>query len=160
EKEARTWPMLLMTPLEDEEIVKGKAIAAFRRNVPLLLMYFVLFCVFYLKLVGPKSILFIALSLLPLISSVLFVIGSGLYFGTRLRTTTGAVAATIGLHLIVTYLFCGMFNPLNRFFYMAVFQRGGQWLYFGVTIIRCLTIAGIGLALARCARRRIRRDIF
>jgi len=161
EKEARTWPVLMATPLEDKEIVRGKAIAAFRRNVPLLLMYFVLFCVFYFRFAGAKSILFIFLSLVPLASSVLFVIGSGLYFGTRFRTTTGAVAATIGLHLVVTYLFCGIFNPLNRLFIIRLASRGGgQWLYFGVTIIRCLTIAAIGLSLARCARRRLRRDIF
>ena len=166
EKEARTWPVLLTTPLDDKDIVRGKAIAAFRRNVPLLLMYFILFCIFYLRMaqisgVGASSILFIAFSLVPLASSILFVIGSGLYFGTRFRTTTGAVAATIGLHLVVTYLFCGWFNPLNRFFLVRLLSRGGgQWLYFGMTILRCLTIAGIGLSLARSARRRLRRDIF
>ncbi len=51
-------------------------------------------------------------------------------------------------------------NPLNRFLYMAVFRRGGQWLFFGVTIVRCLTIGVAGLAFGRCARRRVRRDIF
>jgi len=160
EKEARTWPVLLATPLDDRDIIRGKAIAAFRRNIPLLLMYCTLFCIFYLKMVGTKAIPVIALNLLPAASSVLFVIGSGLYFGTRFRATTGAVAATIGLHVAVTYLFCGMFNPLNRFIYMAVFRRGGQWLFFAMTIVRCLTLAGAGLAFARCARRRVRRDIF
>lgn len=161
EKEARTWPVLLATPLEDKDIVRGKAIAAFRRNVPLLLMYFILFSITYFKMAGITSIPTIALNmLLSLASSVLFVIGSGLYFGTRFRTTTTAVAATIGLHLAITFLFCGAFNPLNSFFYTAVFRRGGQWLYFGVTIVRSLTIGGAGLSFARCARRRLRRDIF
>jgi len=164
EKEARTWPVLLATPLEDRDIVRGKAIAAFRRNVPLLLMYFILLSILYFKILGIKNIhtiiLRIALSLLPLASSVMFVIGSGLYFGTRFRTTTSAVAATIGLHLAITFLFCGAFNPLYRLFYTAVFSRGGQWLSFGVTIVRSLTIGGAGLSLARCARRRLRRNIF
>ncbi|MGB2865074.1 MAG: ABC transporter permease subunit [Sedimentisphaerales bacterium] len=161
EKEARTWPVLLATPLEDKDIVRGQAIAAFRRNVPLLLMYFILFSITYFKMAGITSIPTIALNmLLSLASSVLFVIGSGLYFGTRFRTTTTAVAATIGLHLAITFLFCGAFNPLNSFFYTAVFRRGGQWLYFGVTIVRSLTIGGAGLSFARCARRRLRRDIF
>ncbi|MHC4117856.1 MAG: ABC transporter permease subunit [Planctomycetota bacterium] len=160
EKEARTWPVLLTTPLEARDIVRGKAIAAFRRNVPLLLSYCILSCILYLKFASPKIVLFFVLSLLPLASSVLFVIGSGLYFGTRFRTTTGAVAATIGLHLAITYLFCGMFNPLNRFLYMAVFRSGGQWLYFSVIVVRSLTIGAVGLAFVRCARRRLRRDIF
>ncbi|MHC4323019.1 MAG: ABC transporter permease subunit [Planctomycetota bacterium] len=164
EKEARTWPVLLATPLEDRDIVRGKAIAAFRRNVPLLLLYFILFSISHFKMAGienfPILLLSIALNLLPIASSALFIIGSGLYFGTRLRTTTTAVAATIGLHLAIAYLFCGVFNPLNRFLYMAAFSRRGQWLYFAMTIVRTLTIGGAGLAFARCARRRVRRDIF
>ena len=162
EKEARTWPVLLTTPLDDKDIVRGKAIAAFRRNVPLLLMYCALLSISYFKSAGLKSILAIVLSALPAVtSSVLFVIGSGLYFGTRFKTTTGAVAATIGLYFAITWLFCGGFNPLNRFFLMRLLSRsGGQWLYFGVTIVRCLTIGGAGLAFLRCARRRVRRDVF
>ena len=160
EKEARTWPVLLATPLEDKDIVRGKAMAAFRRNVPLLLLYIVLLTIMYLKIAGIKNILAIILSLLPTATSVLFVIGSGLYFGTRFRTTTTAVAATIGLYLAITFFFCGAFNPLNRFLYTALSRPGGHWLYFGVTIVRSLTIGGAGLSLARCARRRLRRDIF
>lgn len=51
EKEARTWPILLATPLEDKEIVRGKAIAAFRRNLPLLLLYFAMSIIHSLFLV-------------------------------------------------------------------------------------------------------------
>jgi len=165
EKEARTWSVLLATPLEDRDIIRGKAIAAFRRNVPLLLLYFILFSISNFKMAGienfPIVLLPIALNLLPLASSVLFIIGSGLYFGTRFRTTTTAVTATIGLYLAITFFFCGAFNPLNRFFIYATLSRPwGQWLYFGVTIVRSLTIGGAGLFLARCARRRLRRDIF
>jgi ABC-2 type transport system permease protein len=164
EKEARTWPVLLATPLENRAITRGKAIAAFRRNVPLLLLYIILFFISNFKMAGimnfPIVLLTIALNLLPLASSILFVIGSGLYFGTRFRTTTTAVAAAVGLYLVITFLFCGAFNPLNRFFYMIVFSRAGQWLYFSVTIVRSLTVGALGLSLARCARRRLRRDIF
>lgn len=161
EKEARTWPVLLATPLEDKEIVRGKAIAALRRNVPWLTMYFILLCVFFVQIAGPKNLLAAAINMFPLISSVLFVIGSGLYFGTRFRTTTAAVAATIGLYFTVTWLFCGWFNPLGRFFLIRLLARGrGQWLYFFTMIVRTLTIAVAGLSFLRCARRRIRLDIF
>jgi ABC-2 type transport system permease protein len=160
EKEARTWPVLLATPLDDRDIIRGKAIAAFRRSVPLLLLYIILLSIMYLKIAGIKSVLAIILSLLPTATSVLFVIGSGLYFGTRLRTTTTAVAATAGFYLAITFLFCGAFNPLNRFFYMIVLNRAGQWLYFSMTIVRSLTVGALGLSLARCARRRLRRNIF
>jgi ABC-2 type transport system permease protein len=164
EKEARTWPVLLATPLENKAITRGKAIASFRRNVPLLLLYIILLFVSNFKMAGvihfPIVLLITALALLPLASSILFVIGSGLYFGTRFRTTTTAVAATVGLYLALTFLFCGTFNPLNRFFYMIVRNRAGQWLYFSVTIVRSLTVGALGLSLARSARRRLRRNIF
>lgn len=164
EKEARTWPVLLATPLEDKDIVRGKAIAAFRRNFPLLLLYIILLFILNFKMAGIINPLIVllttALNLLPLASSILFVIGSGLYFGTRFRTTTTAVAATLGLYLVITFLFCGAFNPLNRFFYTIVLSKGGQWFYFSVTIVRSLTVGALGLSLARCARRRLRRNIF
>lgn len=161
EKEARTWPVLLTTPLEDNDILRGKAVAAVRRNLPLLVLYCLLFSIFLLKMSGGRGLVFsIVIYLLSAVSSVLFVTGSGLYFGTRLRTTTTAVAATIALHLALTYFFCGVFNPLNRFFYGAVFRSGGIKLYFGVTVIRTLTVALAGMAFARCALRRLRRDIF
>ncbi len=163
EKEARTWPVLLATTLEDKDIIRGKAIAAFRRNLPLLLMYVVLSSLLYLPHTGVlKAIYPVLLTVIPaLFSSVLFVIGSGLFFGTRFRTSTGAVAATIGLYFAITWLFCGWLNPLTRYVLIRLASRGGnQWLYFVMTIIRCLTVAGVGLSLARCARRRLRRDIF
>ena len=160
EKEARTWPVLLATPLEDKDIIRGKAIAAFRRNAPLLLLYVLLLSILYLRIGGKTSIIAVIFSLLPIATSALLVIGSGLYFGTRIRTTTTAVAVAVGLYLAITFLFCGAFNPLNRFFYTIVFSRGGQWLYFSVTIVRSLTVGALGLSLARCARRRLRRNIF
>ena len=170
EKEARTWPVLLATPLEDKEIVRGKAIAAFRRNIPLLLLYFVLLCAMYIRLYSLGSLagsdgLLQILVLLALVASgfmcsVLFVIGSGSYFGVRLKTTTAAVAATVGLYLVMTYLLCGMFNPLRILLYRMALRRAGPWSYYAMTITFMLIQAGIGLSLAQRAVRRLRRDIF
>ncbi len=161
EKEARTWPVLLATPLEDRDIVRGKAVAAFRRNFPLLLLYIILVSILYIKLAGIKSIIAIVLyTLFPTLTSILFVIGSGVYLGTRLKTTTGAVATTIGLYFAITFLFCGAFNPLNRLFFTFVLSRGGPWMYFGMTIFRSLILGAAGLVFARYAVRRLRYDIF
>jgi len=169
EKEARTWLVLLATPLEDKEIVRGKAIAAFRRNIPLLLLYFVLLCAMYIRLYSLGSLagsdgLLQILVLIPLVASgfvcsVLFVIGSGSYFGVRLKTATAAVAATVGLYLVMTYLLCGMFNPFRVLLYRAL-RRAGPWSYYAMTITFTLIQAGIGLSLAQRAVRRLRRDIF
>ena len=170
EKEARTWPILLATPLADREIVRGKAIAAFRRTIPLLLLYLALLCIFYVRAGTYKfpqifgSFLVIVAGL---VASVLFVIGSGLYFGVRFRTAAAAIAATVGSYLAVSYLFCGMFNPLRILLYMAVARlyspanpSAFYWVHYSTTVTFSLIQAGIGLFLGRRAVRRLRRNIF
>ena len=169
EKEARTWPVLLATPLEDKEIVRGKAIAAFRRNIPLLLLYFVLLCAMYIRLYSLGSLsgsdgllqILVSLALVAsgIVCSVLFVIGSGSYFGVRLKTTTAAVAATVGLYLVMTYLLSGMFNPLRVLLYRTL-RWAGPWSYYAMTITFTLIQGGIGLFFAQRAVCRLRRDIF
>jgi len=173
EKEARTWPILLATPLADREIVRGKAIAAFRRTIPLLLLYLVLLCTFYVR-VGrqqfPQIFHIFSTFLVTaagLVASVLLVIGSGLYFGVRFRTAAAAVAATVGSYLAVRYLLCGMFNPLRILLYTMVARlysprnpSAMYWIYYSTTVTFSLIQAGIGLFLGRRAVRRLRRNIF
>ncbi|MHC4584779.1 MAG: ABC transporter permease subunit [Planctomycetota bacterium] len=173
EKDARTWPILLMTPLEDKEIVWGKAIAAFLRNIHLLLLYFVLFCIRYIHMVFvvgrsnfPSSILGLFTSTIGFVSSVLFVIGSGLYFGVRLRTATAAVAATACLYLVINGPFVGIYRLLILVIRSLLFRSilrsrvTTVWIYLATSITFLLFQAGIGLFLMRCASRRLRRNIF
>jgi ABC-2 type transport system permease protein len=167
EKEARTWPILLTTPLADSEIVRGKAVAAFRRNIPLILAYFGLLCLSYIGLrhLGRGDWLVhmlrsLVLSACSIVGSVFFVIGSGLYFGVRLKTTVAAVAAGIGLYLGMVYFLCGMFNPLRLLAYRAIGLQGPSWVFYAIPIIYALMQAGIGVAFAHRAIRRLRRDVF
>jgi len=175
EKDARTWPILLMTPLEDKEIVWGKAMAAFRRNIHLLLLYFVLFCIQYIRevipVVGGRSsfypmiLVYFLMSAINLAVSIVFVVGSGLYFGVRLRTATAAIAATAGLYLVIKGPFVGVYRLLTtvlRGVLLSSFSRSGNvmWIYFTTSIIFALFEVGVGLLFARCAVRRLRRDIF
>jgi ABC-2 type transport system permease protein len=166
EKEARTWSVLLTTPLEDREIVRGKAIAAFRRNYPILLLYIILLCILFFRIAGIRSIIGVVFNLLSIASSVLFVIGSGLYFGVRLKTATSAITATIGTYIILTYILCGMFNPLRILLYSAIFRAGPnynffvQLLSFATSIIPTIALGGIGIFLERRAVRQLRRNIF
>ena len=167
EKEARTWPILLTTPLDDNEIIRGKAIAAFRRNMILILMYFGLLCMRFIQFssfVSKDRLLYVlcspVFSACSIAGSVFFIIGSGLYFGTRLKTTTAAVATTAGLYFAMTYLFCGILNPLRLLIYRpGVFLRL-PWLSFVAPFINALIYAGIGILFARHATRRLRRNIF
>jgi ABC-2 type transport system permease protein len=175
EKDARTWPILLMTPLEDKEIVRGKAIAAVRRNLPLLLLYFVLLCIQYIQEVIPAMgwrsnlhpiiLVYFLTSVINIAVSIVFVVGSGLYFGVRLRTSTAAIAATAGLYLVIKGPFVGVYRLLTTVLYgvlLSSFSRSGNvmWIYFTTSIIFALFEVGVGLLFARCAVRRLRRDIF
>jgi len=176
EKDARTWPILLMTPLEDKEIVRGKAIAAVRRNLPLLLLYFVLLCIQYIQevipamggrysLFYPMILVYFLISAINLAVSIVFVVGSGLYFGVRLRTATAAIAATAGLYLVIKGPFVGVYRLLTTVLHgvlLSSFSRSGNvmWIYFTTLIIFALFEVGVGLLFARCAVRRLRRDIF
>jgi ABC-type transport system involved in multi-copper enzyme maturation permease subunit len=167
EKETRTWPILLATPLEDKEIVRGKAIAAFRRNLPLLLLYFALSCIFFITVgnIPGRNMLsqimgMLILAVSGLVCSVLFVIGSGLYFGMRFRSTTAAVAATVGSYLMMKYFFGISFRLFSRLFFGIALGGGMIWIYYATSVLNSLILGGVGVSLGLRAVRRVRRDIF
>jgi len=97
EKESQTWPLLLLTPLSDWDILLGKAISAFRRCLPiwgLLAGHMILFTlVGYIHPVASFHLLILVAWL------TCFITGAGLYFSARLRHTTAAVVANFALVL-------------------------------------------------------------
>ena len=97
EKEARSWPILMATPLSEWEILWGKALGVFRRCAPawcLLAGHVLLFV-----LVG--YIHPIAIPQLAIVAAwvTVFLTGSGLYFSTVCRRTTTAVAMNFAVAL-------------------------------------------------------------
>ncbi len=167
EKEARTWAVLLATPLENREIVKGKAVGILRRNLPLLapLPLFYLFA--YLSIPGQEHgaiwlVLAVGWVAVTLAGSVTFLLGVGLYLSTRLRTTTAAVAATLAVYLVPKFFCCGTFNPLFVVPMMA-FGAGGQGYPLFALVVMCVPLVaylGIGLLFLGAAIGRVRRDVF
>ncbi|MCP4450143.1 MAG: ABC transporter permease subunit, partial [Planctomycetes bacterium] len=97
EKETRSWPILLSTPLSDWPILVGKAVGTFRRCLPVwgfLIVHVVLFVL--LGYIHPA-----ALIIMPtiLVWVVVFLSGTGLYFGTRASKTSVAVISNLALVL-------------------------------------------------------------
>ncbi len=172
EKEAGTWPILLATPLDDTEIVRGKAIAAFRRNVPLLLLLILLQVVLYLGIMlfagmAFFPVLYIIIYVIGLAGTVVFVIGLGLYFGVRLKSTNAAVASTVGIYIGVELFGRRVFTTLLYSIFLAPFYRQAgrgavlTWLIpIAVTLIPTCVCLGVGLLAAQRARCRLRRSIF
>lgn len=170
EKEARTWPVLLATPLENAEIIRGKALAAFRANLPLLVPLLLLYSLTLLFGVvrTPQAILFVfplGSIVTSLTGTILFLIGLGLYFGVRLKTTTTAIAATLGVYFGSKLFGCGAFSPL--FFMFARVRGPGAGgglaqvlLSLIATLVPAVVYAVAGLLFARAASRRLRRGVF
>ena len=120
EKEARTWPILLLTPLSETQILLGKAVGVLRRSLPvwvLLLGHAAFFVA--IDLLAPVVILHLAM-LAGWIT--LFLTGSGLFFSSCFKRTTTAVVANLALCAViwaamplVLYVLCER-SPLMRKF--------------------------------------------
>jgi ABC-type Na+ efflux pump permease subunit len=167
EKEARTWPILLMTPLKDMDIIRGKVAAAIWRNIPLLLTHMVLLGIFYFCINSQRFpleqiLISLLIAAVSIIGSILFIIGSGLYFSTRFRTAAFAIAATICSYLVVRYLFCGIFNPFRYMLMRTIMRSRTSYLVlsFAVSIVPTLILGGIGIILIWRAVHRLRCNIF
>jgi ABC-type transport system involved in multi-copper enzyme maturation permease subunit len=163
EKEARTWPILLTTPLEDHEIVKDKALAAFRKSV-WLLSFLVLFYLVAALHVPPWDFFLLLLSVsVNLVGTIVFVLGLGLYLSTRLKTTAGAVLSTLALYFVPKLFCCGMPGPLlflGGGGPTGPFQASAGGALFLVALVPALIYAALGRSCLRAATRRVRRDIF
>jgi len=97
EKEARSWPILLATSLDDWQILMGKAVGVFRRCLPIWLFlacHLVLFV--SVRYIHPIAIVHLAMLVAWI---VVFLSGSGLYFSALLKHTTSAVVANFCLAL-------------------------------------------------------------
>jgi hypothetical protein len=163
EKEARTWALLLTTPLDDAEIVKSKASAALRRNAGLLVLLLPLYLVLALQGPGQSFPGLIFSTYGGVAGTVVFLLGVGLYLSTRLKTTAGAVVGTLGLYLAPKLFFCGGAGPwllLAARGPLGAFQGPVTVTLVAVSLIPAAFYAAAGLACLRAATRRLRRDIF
>lgn len=95
ERESRSWPVLLMTPLTDREIVIGKFVGVLRRCGPIwlsLLAYVAAFT--WAKCFHPLAIVH---TTVIAATFLVFLSATGFYFGTRFHRTGEAVTANLVL---------------------------------------------------------------
>ncbi len=93
ERESGTWPLLLLTPLTDREILVGKFVGVLRRSGPAwlsLLAYVVAF-----TCGGCFHPLALAQVTILMLTVLLFLTATGFYFGLHFRRTTEAVTANL-----------------------------------------------------------------
>jgi ABC-type transport system involved in multi-copper enzyme maturation permease subunit len=102
EKEAQTLPTLLTTPLTNQQVVYGKGLAVLRRSLPLWIVPLVLNLVFLLSSTQIRH--FAISTMIGIPTSILFLIGAGLYFSVRLKTTLTAIIATFVACFVESYV--------------------------------------------------------
>jgi len=89
ERESRSWPVLLATPLDDKDILLGKFVGALRRCFPAWLLLFGHIIAF--SLIGFIHPFAIVQTGILVTWIAVFLSGSGLYFSSRFKNTTTAV---------------------------------------------------------------------
>jgi ABC-type transport system involved in multi-copper enzyme maturation permease subunit len=99
EIESRSWPILLVTPLDDKDILLGKFIGTLRRCYPAWLLLFGHIIAFsLLGFVHPFAIIQTAILVTW---TAIFLSGSGLYFSSRFKHTTTAVLMNFALAAVI-----------------------------------------------------------
>ncbi len=102
EKEARSWPLLLGTTHDDWRILSSKWLAMLRWCLPswMLLFGHVLFFV-AIGIIHPVALIHLGIVMAGIVN---LLIGTGLYWSTRLRRTTTAVVCNFIVPLVIWLL--------------------------------------------------------
>jgi ABC-type transport system involved in multi-copper enzyme maturation permease subunit len=165
EKQARTWPMLLTTPIEDRNIVRMKLKAIIKKTAHLWILIFGDVILFSLLLVlSPLAIIGVGAAVVP---TVLFLIGLGLYFGMRLKTTTATMVVTF-LTPMLLWFFCPCimnFSPLAlTAMSVGMGMQNGlgimDSLFLFLLIIPACVYAVIGVVLISLTQSSMRKYVF
>jgi ABC-2 type transport system permease protein len=115
EKESGSWPILLTTPLNNWQIIIGKAIGVFRRCLPIWLFlagHLILFTL--VKYIHPIAIFQMVF---VVAGSMVFLGCSGLYFSSLMKRTTSAVVANFGFVAFLWFvmpIFLGLMTQITR----------------------------------------------
>ncbi len=119
EKEARSWPILLMTTLDDRQILFGKYIGTIRRLIPVWILLFVHIIIFSLGVViNPLSVIQLTILVAWIVT---FLFCTGVYFSSCFKHTTTAVI--VNLIFAVTIWVC---VPLLLFVLEDFFHISGS----------------------------------
>lgn len=168
EKEARTLPILLGTLLESKQIINAKALVALWRNAPAWIALVLSTPIFYILMTTLQNAgsagyadygYYIIIGSLNIAAYVIFLIGLGIYFSVRLRSSTVAIIATIGsvlgLYVIRQFIFLLLIGALG------MTAMGNIQITFMLNRIFMIVFYAVtGLVLLWRAKCRLRLNIF
>lgn len=169
ERDSRTWAVLLGTPLTNWQIVRDKILAVIARNRAGWIV--LLFCpvVFYISHIirfasqTSRSAVYLTIqipvSMLNVAAHMLLLVGAGLYFSMRLKSSTAAVIVTVSVEL-------GMFF-YQRFILGIVFRIimalpliSPQLAVPIFYLVHAMSCAGVGILLIWRTKCGLRKHIF
>jgi len=163
EKEARTWPIVLALPLDNREIITGKAIGALRRNVSLLIPLLGLYLLAFLfdrpgERNLPRLVLSVGMPVVYLLGSIVLLLGAGLSAGIHCRTMAGAVATVFGTYLGLVFVS----SPLSAGVLGLPAQAAGANVFGAAAslMLVALIYGGLGSYFLWSAAHELRRDAF
>jgi ABC-type transport system involved in multi-copper enzyme maturation permease subunit len=160
EKEARSWTVLLCTPLPDIWILRHKALSVILKNAAGWIALVIGNLVLLIRLLsnlrhngfgmGPYALS----SLVGTFSSLYVVTGVGLYFSIRMRTGALAVTATLGFLIAfevgASFLMLPLVNIIGP-------MSGMQYVR---TILNSLTSVAVGALMFKLSARALRKYVF
>lgn len=166
EKESGAWSVLLTTPLNDDQILRGKATTGLRSNAVLLLSAQIVEICLLLSASVSSKVLSVGQTVLSAVASAFLIVAAGLYFGVRLKSPTTAIVATLGTYLCINYIVCGRYSPLFSWMFWSVLSSSRHQgthlalLGFGMGGAALVLDATAGIFFVRQAVRTMRWSVF
>jgi len=159
EKEARTWPALLCTPISDIWLLRYKAIAVLLRNsvgwMPVMVACAI--CLVIQKERSQPGILMNLMGLFSLAATLYMVTGMGLCASIRARTGGMAITSMLIMwfvwQLIIQMLVAVVFTNMRVF-------RGGSGYMLVYTIVIPIISVVVGAVMFKIAGRNLHRYVF
>jgi len=159
EREGRSWPVLLATPLTRLKIVRDKAAAVLLKTMfgwLVFLFYSVVNQVLVNWMMGPEALVpLLIMTVLNAPVYATFLAGTGLYVGLRSRTTTTAVVVTLAV--VVAFHFVRQYALIPLVSILFPLQLGAWLWYHAVNLV---VEALVGAVLLVLTVRSLRRCVF
>lgn len=140
EKEARSWPILLMTTLNDRQILFGKYIGTIRRLIPVWILLFVHIIIFSLGLaINPLSVIQITILVTWIVT---FLFCTGVYFSSCFKHTTTSVIVNLIFAAAIWVCAPLLLFVLEDFFHISGLQDFAEYYVDTNPFLHAVVIMG------------------
>ena len=168
ERDSRTWAVLLGTPLTNWQIVRDKILTVIARNRAGWIVLFFYPAVWYIRMIisytsqisqWVSSTLQISVSMLNVVSHMLLLVGAGIYFSMRLKSSTAAIIAAVSVELGMFFYQRFIFRIIGRII-MNLPQVSPQLVMPIFYLVYTMFCAVIGILLIWRTKCGLRKHIF